>query len=205
MTPELINYYNNLCDAYDGNLKLFVTNHAYTHNALIMRVMLEKSNEVNMYCGEMSVFRKGFYDHIRKENQALGDDMEHGMADVLKKFLTNPEKQLSVLFENYKDKYLSDLIVPLELFKASSVELLKLPDTIANKQYIPHISFTGNERMVRFELNKETHEAVCRIGINKEKESPKQSFENLKAVAKPVVHDGYTFSSSNDLSTSQAY
>ncbi len=187
MNTELTEYYERLCKAYDNNEQLFITNHARAHNALIMRVMLEKAKEVNMYCGEMSVFRKGFYDHIRREDSALGSEMENMMATVLTDFLTKPDKQLSVLFENYHDSYLDDLIVPLETVKESNVKLKKLPDTIANKRYIPHISFTGNERMVRFELNKDTHQAVCKIGIDKEKESPKKAFENLMQLADPIA------------------
>ncbi len=186
MNTELTEYYERLCKAYDSNEQLFITNHARAHNALIMRVMLEKAKEVNMYCGEMSVFRKGFYDHIRREDTALGNEMEQTMATVLTNFLTKPSKQLSVLFENYHDRYLDDLIVPLEIFKGSTVKLKKLPDTIANKRYIPHISFTGNERMVRFELDKDTHQAVCKIGIDKEKDSPKKAFENLMQLADSI-------------------
>mgnify|MGYP006878193108 CR=1 FL=1 len=65
---DLNEYYDNLCDTFDRGEMDFVMNHDRAHNAVIECFMLNKSNVINMYCGEMSVFREGFYNHINQDS-----------------------------------------------------------------------------------------------------------------------------------------
>ena len=51
-----------------------------------------------MYCGEMSVFREGFYNHINQDNNydlkegetALGDEIKKKVIKSLREFINRP-------------------------------------------------------------------------------------------------------------------
>ena len=92
---DLNEYYDNLCDTFDRGEMDFVMNHDRAHNAVIECFMLNKSNVINMYCGEMSVFREGFYNHINQDSNydlkegetALGDEIKKKVIKSLREFI----------------------------------------------------------------------------------------------------------------------
>lgn len=185
MITGIEKYYKNLCDAYDRNEWFFTQNEDRAHNATIMRVMLEKSEDIRMYCGEMSVFRESFYNHIEREHSGLGSELRSKVADALGKFLKKTNSRLQIILEEYDKSIFNDLIIPFrELNSSLGVEIYRLPDEIGNKKEIPHVAFTRDERMVRIELDKTSHEAICKIGTGEDVESPTPAFERLLKLAK---------------------
>ena len=188
MTEKLNKYYNTLCEAYDRNEWFFAQNEDRAHNAVIMLVMLEKSNYIKMFCGEMSVFRNSFYDEIEKEHLGQGVELKRRMADALRRFLNREDSTLKIVMEFFDKAFFSDTIVPKTFFVSNSnVELSALPKELAGKLNIPHLAFTEDERMVRIELDKDTHEAICKIGIVENAASPASAFNRIYTISRPVT------------------
>jgi hypothetical protein len=104
------------------------------HNATIERFMLDNSNLINMYCGQMSVFREGFYEYINRDNPALGERIKEQVKKSLQDFINKPEAVLNIYFEKFDNTYLEDLIDE-DLFKKGmkqkKIRLFKLDDRLS--------------------------------------------------------------------------
>ena len=150
---DLNEYYDNLCDTFDRGEMDFVMNHDRAHNAVIECFMLNKSNVINMYCGEMSVFREGFYNHINQDNNydlkegetALGDEIKKKVIKSLREFINRPNVSLNIYFERFDRKFLRDLI-DLRVFSdgvsSEKIRLFKLEDNLFLKSDMAHVSYT---------------------------------------------------------------
>lgn len=180
-------YYNELVNAYDHNDWFYAENTDRMHNATIMRVMLEKASKIYMYCGELSVLRDSFYSHIEKQNRELGISLKEDVSKAFDEFIKNRSNSLEIIMENYSEDFFRDLIINKELLKGENVKILYLPDAIEIKKNLPHIAFTQDDRMVRIELNKETHEAICKIGTDKDERPLSESFNRLQRLAEQVT------------------
>ncbi|MDE7431241.1 MAG: hypothetical protein K2N34_04925 [Lachnospiraceae bacterium] len=181
-------YYQELCEAYDRNEWYFTQNEDRAHNAIIMRVMMEKASNIRMYCGEMSVFRKGFYRHVDEKYPGKGSELMNKVSEALLSFLDRDNANLAIVLERFDEDILNDLIVPRKKFQMSlGVKLFVLPEEIGNKNAIPHLAFTNDERIVRLELNKQTHQAVCKIGEGEDMKMVSPIFERLMKLAKPIA------------------
>ena len=81
-----------------------VLNSDRAHNAVIERFMLDTSNNIKMYCGEMSVFREGFYRHIDQSvmdfmgdgQETLGSILKQQLCESLRGFINNSNSKLSI-------------------------------------------------------------------------------------------------------------
>lgn len=189
MTQELQTYYEELSNAYDHNQWYYTMNSDRRHNAIIMLVMLEKADKIRMYCGEMSVFRKDFYQEIYKSYPQSAQELMDRMSKALEKFLNRENSHIDIILENFSPELLDDLIVPKRLFMSRlGLDLYFLPDSIGNKKEIPHIAYTDDDRkMVRIETDKKTHEAMCKVGTTDGVVSPSRSFEKLLKLARRVA------------------
>lgn len=170
---ELDNYYQTLCDKLDSKQFDVVLNNDRAHNTTIMRAMLEKSQTINMYCGEMSVFRTGFYSHINKNNptagtEQLGDHLKNKIASALQGFIKRPNSELNIYFERFDDSYLQD-VIDEEIFRSgrqqNKINLFKLDDSLFLKTGIAHTSYTPDSHILRIERDAQAHEAVCGLNI----------------------------------------
>lgn len=181
-------YYRDLCEAYDRNEWYCTHNEDRAHNATIMRVMMEKSSNIRMYCGEMSVFRKGFYRHVEEKYPGKGPELMNNVSEAFVDFLKRDNAKLSIVLERFEEDFLNDLIVPRKQFQmALGVKLFVLPEEIGNKDAIPHLAFTNDERIVRLELNKTTHQALCKIGVGEDVDMVSPIFDRLLQLAKPIA------------------
>lgn len=188
MTDKFEKYYQELCQAFDNNEWHFTQNRDRAHNATIMRVMLEKADSIKMYCGELSVFRKSFYRHINTDYPGYGEIVKGQVEKALNSFLERPKSRLTIIIENYSEEIFNDFIIDPEKFKRSlAVEITYLPENVKNKNEIPHIVFTADERMVRLELNKKTHEAICKIGFCEEVSSTTKPFNTLLELSTKIA------------------
>lgn len=186
---EIKAYLKELRDAYDNQKLFFRDNTDRSHNAAIMLVMLQKSHDIKMYCGEMSVFRNGFYDYIQKDDEATAEYLRTEMASALSSYLNNGNN-LNIILEEYKPHYLNDTIIPrteLESAMAQNHFLLEtLPNGLMSKKGIDHFSYGDGQRILRWETNKENHQATCRIGVEPISSSAEDIFARLSKIAKPV-------------------
>lgn len=187
---DLNEYYDNLCDTFDRGEMDFVMNHDRAHNAVIECFMLNKSNVINMYCGEMSVFREGFYNHINQDSNydlkegetALGDEIKKKVIKSLREFINRPNVSLNIYFERFDRKFLRDLI-DLRVFSdgvsSEKIRLFKLEDNLFLKSDMAHVSYTDTN-IVRMERNPQTHEATCAIN------PPEEILGKVKATFKSM-------------------
>lgn len=194
---DLDNYYHNLCEIFKGTDEDFVMNHDRAHNAVIESFMLDKSSVINMYCGEMSVFREGFYNHINQDHNndlaegetPLGDSIKNKVIESLKYFINRPNASLNIYFERFDRKYLRDLIdyrVFNDGVNSGKIRLFKLDDNLFLKNGMSHVSYTDTN-IVRMERNKETHEATCAINYNSEVlDKIKCTFESMSLVGEEI-------------------
>jgi hypothetical protein len=187
MAQNINEYYEELLKAYVSGEWYFAQNKDRAHNATIMRVMLEKATEIRMFCGEMSVFRKGFYRHIQKDNPELAQYLMDNVREALRGFLSRCDTRMTLILEEYNKEYWADTILPRsEFLNSLGFELLELPDYIGNKKSLSHITIADDERMVRLEVDKTTHEAVCKTGKTEGEFTPTNIFANLLKLAKPI-------------------
>lgn len=194
---DLNNYYDNLCKIYSSNEEDFVMNNDRAHNAFIESFMLDKSTVINMYCGEMSVFREGFYNHINqdhnddlaKEEIPLGDSIKEKVIESLRSFINRSNTLLNIYFERFDRKYLRDLIdyrVFTDGINSGKIRLFKLDDNLFLKNGMSHISYTDTN-IVRMERNQDTHEATCAINYNSEVlDKIKSTFDSMSLVGEEI-------------------
>lgn len=184
---DIKKYLTELTDAYDEQKLFFRDNTDKSHNAAIMLVMLQKSHDIKMYCGKMSVFRNGFYNDIADD--ATAEYLRSEMASALSSYL-NGGNNLNIILEEYKPDYLNDTIIPrseLEsAFKNNRFMLSALPDGLMSKKGIDHFSYGDNQRILRWETDKVDHQATCRIGVEPISSSAEDIFTRLGKIAIPV-------------------
>ncbi len=75
-----------------------INNDERFHNAEITRLFLEEGGHIRMFCGEMSVFRSSFYDHISLEKGAeVANHLRSIIEDRLQEFFNNPDNKLDIV------------------------------------------------------------------------------------------------------------
>ena len=188
---EILDYYKTLREAYENNSLFFGTNRDHAHNAMVMRLMLEKSNNISMFCGEMSVFRKKFYDKIRENNPELGDRIEKIMIDTLNEFVRKDNAIINIILTSFKSDYLEDLIVDGDSFvkvaRIMYLPKLSYPGYDNAVDLMNHFSFTEDRRISRVETKADEHEAILMIGEDPSvTDMPAETFEDLRRIATPV-------------------
>lgn len=192
---DLDAYYRVLCDKVDEKKFEVILNNDRAHNSVVERVMLEKSQLINMYCGEMSIFREKFYSYINENNNdyeqepQLGDILKTRVIEALKDFINRPNAQLNIYFERFDPSYLKDLI-DLEVFrigiKLNKICMFKLDDSLFLKVGIAHTTYTDSN-IIRIERNSDTHEAVCGLNISGDiLESVKSTFATMASVGEKI-------------------
>lgn len=192
LQEKLKDYHNKLITALNGNEPSYHFNSDREHNAIIMRVMLDNSSTLNMYCGEMSVFREMFYEHITKDNDDIKEYAEGIKTDLknsFKEFIQKEDVSMNIIFETFKDDYLEDIIFDEDFKRGVSdkkINLYKLSDDFEYKEDIKHFTYTNC--IVRFEQDKLRHSAIC--AINEQQayyESIDKNFSLLKKMAIPII------------------
>ena len=185
-------YYETLQNKFNSNKADFELNENRAHNATIVRFMLDNSNNINMYCGEMSVFRNNFYRYINENtpnNELLGDYLREKLIKSLSSFINRENSMLNIYLEKFSNDYFDDLI-DLRIFSegitAGKIYVYKLNDKLLLKSGLSHISYTDTN-IVRMERDKYTHEAICAINVSKEiMKTWEDAFVYMKSAAELV-------------------
>lgn len=189
---ELEAYYKELIEALSSDMPSYHFNSDRTYNAIVMRFMLDTSSNVNMYCGEMSVFRKNFYKHIAEKNdnnQDYAKNIKNLLIESFHNFMQKEDVSMNIIFESYEDDYLKDLIFLDDFLIGVSekkIHLYKLSDDFAYKNDLYHFTYT-DKRIVRFEQDKLQHSAICTINELAYFESISRNFDLLKKIAIPLT------------------
>lgn len=185
-------YYNTLQTKLDSKKVDFELNENRAHNTTIVRFMLDNSNNINMYCGEMSVFRNNFYKYINEnanDDEALGDYLRKKLIESLFSFINRENSKLNIYLEKYSNDYFDDLI-DLRIFSegiaTGKINIYRLNDKLLLKSGLSHISYTDTN-IVRMERDKYTHEAICAINVSGEiMKTWEDAFVYMKSAAELV-------------------
>ena len=186
---EIKNYYLELRQNFENNSPIFQYNKDRAHNSVVLRLMLDTSTSIKMYCGQMSVIRTDFYEHIKKEDADLAEKLLSELQESFEKFITKDGNKLTIILETYKDEYLQDLICGDDFkrgLKNGKIELLKLNDKLTFKHQLYHFSLSDT-MIVRIEQDKEQHSAVCSLNQKNIYDSANNVFNNIEAIAEKVV------------------
>lgn len=171
---ELNNYYENLMRHLNGGQLFSVSNSDRAHNSAVMRFMINNCSDINMFCGEMSVFRNGFYNHINRDNPneevPLGNQLKDQLILSITDFVERPNGKLKIILANYEEKQFSDLIAKQAFmmgYSKGKIEFYRLDGRKIFKESLKHCTYSSNG-IVRMEENQESHKGICSIHIDKD-------------------------------------
>lgn len=156
---ELQAYYEILNEAFLKDKESYHFNHDRSHNATVMRFMFDKSSEINMYCGKLSVLRESFYEHIAEDSEII----KEAVIESFKSYLERRDSKFSIIFEDYSNDIFTNLIckdVFMRKVKEGQIKLYQLNKDFSFKEDINHFCYT-NTRITRFEEDKTQHSAIC--------------------------------------------
>lgn len=172
---KIEDYYNLLLKYYSSGSFQTTSNQSHIYNNIMLRFMIDNSNELNMYYGRMFVFRKNFYEQINAENPVknnempIGDYLKIKFIESLKKFIHKNNAKLNILIEKYTNNEFEDLIAP-NLFKEGIdkgvIKIKKLDLNRIQTNLISYFSFT-DKRILYLESNK-TQSAIYAFGLDDE-------------------------------------
>lgn len=187
---DLTEYYNRLQQAFQEKAEAYYYNTDRSHNATVMRFMFDNATNIKMYCGELSVLRKNFYEHI--VNDGMGekdvDSMKKAMSQSLLGFLNKENSRLEIVLENYSENIFMDLICEelfLENMRKKKIRLYKLDNELSFKKNINHFSYTDTN-ILRFEEDKTLHNAICVFHNDSYLKGMGENFEILLRMADEV-------------------
>lgn len=185
---EIQAYYDALKVAFQSKQESNTFNNDRSHNATVLRFMLDNSKAIKMYCGELSVFRQGFYDYVEKNaEQGDGELIMNEMDKSLRNFLSKDDTHLTIIVENYTPELLKDVVVDefAEAVKNGQVELRQLGDDLSFKKVLNHFTVTDS-KIVRAEQSKEEHSAVCTMHDDAYYQMIDKSFNKLYLLSSAV-------------------
>lgn len=168
---DLNQYYDNLMAHLNGDQLFSVSNSDRAHNSAVMRFMFNNCSDINMFCGEMSVFRNGFYNHIDRDNQDdevnLGSQLKDQLILAISNFLEQPNCKLKIIIANYSKKQFSDLISKQIFMMGAAcgkIEFYSLDGRKILKESLRHCAYSNNG-IVRMEEDQESHKGICSMHI----------------------------------------
>lgn len=159
--PLLQEYYYELETLYRSSELRSLPNNDRRHNATILCFMLDSSKEVNLFCGEMSIFREQFYAHIEKDWEGVGVSLKKDIISALKSFLSRDGVKLNIIVQNYNDSISHDLVshqIFREGINAGKISIRKL-NQVAATDSLTHSVYT-EKKLVRIEENLEEHSGM---------------------------------------------
>lgn len=169
---EITTYYEALRDACRSNTKMAFANSDRCHNATIVRNMLDFGGHISMYCGEMSVFRRGFYNHIAKEHgsdvaKRLITDIRNSLAN----FLTNDNNSLDIVVASQDPDITKDIIAS-DTFGLGSmtgcINVSCVDRNLISVRIMPHFMLNDNHSMIRMEINNKSHSGIFVANADRE-------------------------------------
>lgn len=165
---ELKEYKDNLEKLYDNGSFSMVSNDNRTKNAIVTSVMLEKSKSINMFCGEMSIFRERFYCHINSERgEEMAKYAKETIEDALNDFIRRDEVCMNVYIENYSPDIMKDMLPSCKKgIRDGKIKIYKVNQNQILKRCVDHISIADCGKMTRMETDRESHNANCCFNLN---------------------------------------
>lgn len=187
---DLNRYYDQLVEHLGKNQLFSISNSDRAHNSTVMRFMFDNCPDINMFCGEMSVFRSNFYNHINNlNNNDLGTQLKGQLSESIRKFISSPDRTLRIIIANYERRQFSDLISEQsfkEGFAKGKVEFYSLDGRYILKDSLKHCTYS-NIGVVRLEEDQESHKGICSINIGDElKDMLQFNFNTMLNASEPL-------------------
>lgn len=178
-------YYKELKTAFENGNPSIRYNSDRAHNAVIMCFMFDHSNVVNMFCGQMSVLRTGFFHKINENNEynddQLGDELRGHLQNSLVRFLAKDGTLFNILFESYNEAYSQDLVcvdAMKRAFVEGKLDMKVLADDLKIRNQLDHFT-VSDAGMYRFEDDKEQHSAICSFNDRESTSQLQRNFQKL--------------------------
>lgn len=154
-------FYEKIKNELDRNEPSSELNSDRLHNAAIMRLMLESSRNISMFCGSLSVFRPQFYEKIAELHGAdTANQIRIEVAKALSEFLSNPNLHLNVILE-YDDDLDYAMIIDREIIRSAlnsgNLSVYSLNSKFLWGNSLNHFAFSEDSRMLRIEEDKIEH------------------------------------------------
>lgn len=189
MTYEDIQaYYASLEAAFKSKQESNKFNNDRSHNATVFRFMLDNSKTIKMYCGELSVFRKGFFEYVvQNAEENDGKKIMDAMYQSLRNFLSEEGTHLTIVVENYTPDLLCDIVEKefVTAMENGKVELRKLGEDLTFKKVLNHFTVTDS-KIIRAEQSKEEHSAICTMNSDTYYQIIDGFFDKLYNLSKAV-------------------
>lgn len=173
-------YYKKMEETYDAGKMSIYSNTDRSHNAAIMLLMLKKALKISIFCGSLSFLCKDFYEDIENNSPEDAQFLKEKIRDAWSQFIAKSDSKIDIILENKRDFSQEELIIPIEKLRNEKVEITYLPKNVKNKDKIKHFSFTEDNRIVRIEIDKENHQALCKIGDGVSDSTSKIARENFR-------------------------
>lgn len=189
MYSELQTYYDTLIEYQNSGRMHHLQNEERRHNATIILSMLDTSNTINMFCGEMSVFRNRFYLYVEEKNAGEGISLKRKMDEAIKRFVNKPGTKLNIILERYDVSFLDDLVSRsafMQGLSSGKIVIRKLNKRWAGGHKLSHCVYT-DKKSVRYEEDQKKHSGIFIANMSRMLEQKVVSnFDNLTKVSEPV-------------------
>lgn len=183
-------YYNELNRLLNSREESFIGNGGHGHNSVVMRLMLENSDEINMFCGSCSVFSEPFFDEIANtDSKDVADALRQNLSNALTTFLNNGGR-LNIILENYSADWASHIITGSDQWLGymgnGQINVNYIPDILTVKKNVNHVAFNSAGSIERLEMDKNRHLAICRLNSKESIEDQKSFFSRLTDCSVPI-------------------
>ncbi|MBD5333059.1 MAG: hypothetical protein HDR97_04885 [Bacteroides sp.] len=155
-------FYTKIKGEYDDKKASSELNSDRMHNAAIMKLMLESSRDIFMFCGSLSIFRPEFYQHIAgKYDSETADYVKVRIAKALSDFLSDEKRHLNVILEKDVKDLESSMILDCETVRSAinrgTLSLKSLNSKFLWGNMLSHFAYSNDSEMLRIEEDKIEH------------------------------------------------
>lgn len=169
---EMLKYKQEIVDALmdpGNNQNRMFENDQRIKNAMIMSAMFENCDEVTMYCGEMSIFRKSFYDEIDNVTDEEKQIVLSEVCGSLNNFIDKNNK-LTIIVENFEKRFLNELISS-KIKTSRNLCIKKVNKDRLWTSVLSHTAIGKKDNKVvirRRETNSRSYSARCLVNLGPE-------------------------------------
>lgn len=166
---DLLKYKQDIVDALKNpksNSNKMFENDQRSKNAMIMSAMFDNCDEITMYCGEMAIFRKCFYQNIENASEEDKKSVRKIVKDSLDRFISKNPK-LTIIVEDFKEQYLDELISD-ELKSYKNLFIRKIDKDRVLTSVLSHTALGKKNNHVvirRREINSQAYKARCMVNL----------------------------------------
>ena len=185
---QMEEYYQKLKSAFDSKKVFDYYNQDRAHNATVFRLMLDESENIFMYCGELSLLRIPFYDLVvgGDKDKNNTEPIMTSMYESLSKFFKKSNSHICVILENKQDiDNFKDTNLVRSALDNKQLEIYYLGNDLTTRNDLNHFTVTDSE-IVRVEQDKEQHSAICTLNDEEYYLQFNKYFQQILSYSKPL-------------------